>query len=351
MMDEVVLKWVTILCGLLSVVVCISLYFFPDLHEREVLAAEQYVRVGDANMVADYENPDQVVVSDTTMDAQLKIELPKNLRESQLKVENDYITQTVYIRYAGGVDDYFHEYSIKGSSDHIASLSYYKDGDKGVIALGLDHVYELEQNYKEGALYLDFIDPHEIYDKVVVVDAGHGGRMPGTIKLGISEKDINLAILLKLKALFDEEEQNIRVYYTRTTDSNPTFEQRVSLANKSDADLFISIHSNSSDTGNFTETNGTQVMYSESDGSELSSERLAQICLDEVTKTLGSKKCHLIRGDSIYIIRMSEVPVALVEVGFMTNYEELDNLKDATYQRKAAKGIYNAIMKAFEEGY
>lgn len=350
-MDEIVLKWVTVLCGVLTAVVCVSLYFLPDMHAREVLAAEQQVKIGDADMVVDFVDPEQVVVSDETVDAQLKIGLPVNLKQSELEVENDYITQTVYIRFAGGVDDYFHEYSLKGSSDHIASLSYYKDGADGVIALSLDRVYELEQNYRDGNLYLDFIDPHDIYDKVVVVDAGHGGRMPGALKLGIAEKDIDLAILLKLKALFDSEEQNIGVYYTRTSDTNPTFDQRVQLANKSSANLFISIHNNSSDTGNFTDTKGTQVIYSESDDSDFSSERLAQICLNQITDTLGSTKRQLIPGDSIYIIRKSKVPVALVEIGFMTNYEELDKLKDAAYQEKAAQGIYKAIMQAFKEGY
>lgn len=350
-MDEVVLKWVTVLTGMLTVIVCVSLYFFPDLHTREVLAAEQQERVGDADVVTDYVDPDEVVVSDETVDAQLEIALPENLSEDQLDVENDYITQTVYIRFAGGVADYFDRYSIKGSCDHIASLSYYMDGDDGVIALMLDRVYELSQNYKDGSLYLDFVDPHDIYDKVVVVDAGHGGKMPGALKLGVYEKDIDLAILLKLKAMFDKSDANIGVYYTRTTDANPTLDQRVQLANKCDADLFISIHNNSSATGNFTSTKGTQVMYSESDDSELSSKHLAQICLNRLCESLGSTKRNLLPGDSIYIIRTSKVPVALVEVGFMTNYEELDKLNDAAYQKKAAKGIFNAIMQAFEEGY
>ena len=350
-MDELVLKWITFLCGVLTLVVCVSLYFFPDLHAREVLAAEQQERVGSADVVADYVDPDEVVVSDETVDAQLAIALPQDLPEDELEVENDYITQTIYIRFAGGVDDYFEQYSIKGSCDHIASLSYYKDGNEGVIALMLDKVYELSQEYRSGSLYLDFVDPHDIYDKIVVVDAGHGGKMPGALKLGIAEKDIDLAILLKLKALFDADDENIGVYYTRTTDANPTLDQRVQLANKCDADLFISIHNNSSATGNFTSTKGTQVMYSESADAKLSSKHLAQICLDQVCKSLGSTKRNLLPGDSIYIIRTSKVPVALVEVGFMTNYEELDQLNDAAYQKKAAKGIYQAIKQAFEEGY
>ena len=222
-------------------------------------------------------------------------------------------------------------------------MAYYKDKEEGVIALQLDQVYELKNRFKKGSLYLDFIDPHDIYDKVIVVDAGHGSHAAGAVKLGISEKSLNLAIVQQLKKLFDEDKRRIRVYYTRTSDTNPTLDQRVQLANKANADLFISVHNNSDATGNFTKVKGTQVMYSESDD--------AKLCLKNVVDTTGSENRGLLKGDSIYIIRTSKVPVALIEVGFMTNYKELDLLNSTSYQKKAAEGIYNAINEAFQEGY
>ena len=56
-------------------------------------------------------------------------------------------------------------------------------------------------------------------------------------------------------------------------------------------------------------------------------------------------------GDEIYIIRTSEVPVALIEVGFMTNQEELNLLNSTDYQKKAAEGVYDAVLDAFAIGY
>jgi N-acetylmuramoyl-L-alanine amidase len=93
------------------------------------------------------------------------------------------------------------------------------------------------------------------------------------------------------------------------------------------------------------------VLYSESDDSEYSSKRLAQICLDEVSDMLESRKIGLLEGDKIYIVRTSQVPMALIEVGFITNREELSELVTEEYQQLAAEGIYAAIMRAFEEGY
>ena len=149
----------------------------------------------------------------------------------------------------------------------------------------------------------------------------------------------------------DNSDENIGVYYTRTDDSNPTFDQRVQLANKSQADLFISIHNNSTKSGRMSSTHGTQVMYSESDTKELGSKAFAQICLDHVTEALESRDKGLVEGDEIYIIRTSEVPVALIEVGFMTNQEELNLLNSTDYQKKAAEGVYDAVIDAFAKGY
>lgn len=66
---------------------------------------------------------------------------------------------------------------------------------------------------------------------------------------------------------------------------------------------------------------------------------------------MGSKDNGVTYGNSIYIIRNSEVPVALIEVGFMTNQEELDNLTSPGYQKRAAQGIYDAIVRALDEGF
>lgn len=74
--------------------------------------------------------------------------------------------------------------------------------------------------------------PHEVYDKVVVIDAGHGGNARELQSRALM-KDIDLAIVLKVKELFDQAgDKSVGVYYTRTDDSNPSLEQRVDMANK-----------------------------------------------------------------------------------------------------------------------
>ena len=114
--------------------------------------------------------------------------------------------------------------------------------------------------------------------------------------------------------------------------------------------MFVSVHNNSSNSGLFNNEKGTLILYSPDEGVKQSSKRLAQICMQNVTASAGSKDLGIVDGDNIRIVRMSEVPVSLIEVGYMTNTEEFNNLQNPEYQKKVAQGIYNGIMQALEEG-
>lgn len=353
-MEEKTLKIAAVFLLVLTAAICILLPYFPQLHTWAVEAEE--ARLAEEEFAEAREQMNDLEILDTDIseqssEGQLRLKLPEDVDESVVQITNDYVTQTVRIEIPNTDRTYFDSYPIAGSSNHIDTLSYSNEEGEGIIEIVMDRVYELDAKYEGGYYYFDFLTPQEVYDKVVVIDAGHGGRAPGAIKQGVKEKDIDLAIVLQLQQIFEESDSNIGVYFTRTDDSNPTFDQRVQLANKSDADLFISVHNNSVRSGRMTGTNGTQVMYHESDESEPGSRNFAQICLEEVSAAAGSRSKGLVEGDSIYIIRTSEVPVALIEVGFMTNQEELDRLRTEEYQRKVAQGIYNAILRAFEEGY
>lgn len=286
-------------------------------------------------------------ISDAEKDMQLRVKLPTGVSGETLALTNNYLTQTLRIEIPHTDDSYFQNYPIMGSSDHIEDLTYAQGMSVDIIEITTDKVYEIATGYDEKYFYLDFIDPHELYEYVVVVDAGHGGNDGGAAKNGVLEKDIDLSIVLALKELLDSAEESVKVYYTRTEDSNPSYEKRVGLANKSGADLFVSVHNNSYKRS--SSVSGTQVMYSQSFEGKFTSKRLAEICLEELTAALESKDKGLLEGDSIYIIKYSEVPVALIEVGFMTNWEELKLLNSTEYQQKAAEGIYRAIFRALDE--
>lgn len=383
------LKWVARIFAVLTLVVCVSLFYFPDMkvwvaeermrreeeaaRKAEEEAAEEAAMTAQiealmersAMETAEQENSTEtgeeqdkitgtIQIEDEDLGAQLKIELPEGVSESDVKITNRYVEQIVQITFPSEVDDYFANYHVQGSSDGIDSMMYYRKGKKGVLELKTNQVYEPVEKFGEGNIYLDLLDPHEVYDKVVVIDAGHGGSKPGAVKDGVQEKDIDLAIVRETKALLDKTsaDKKIGVYYTRLKDENPTLEQRVGLANAANADLFISVHNNSTASSQAAAIlQGTQVLFDEADDSKLSSRLFAEICLEEMTEALSSKTIGLLEGDDIYIIRNSEMPVALIEVGFMTNPQELARLSSEEYQKKAAQGIYNALQRAFAEGF
>ncbi len=364
-MEERILKKTSIFITIISVLVCVSISYFPQLGStsqalletakeyRIKNQAERLNMTGLELLAYNNEQAKQESEEEPLFSSQLRLELPLGVAGSDLEVIQNYVTQTIDIRIPYADEEYFYEYPMLGRSDNIDSLHYESCKGYGVVEFVTDKVYELETSYDEDYYYIDFLTPQEVYDKVVVIDAGHGGNAPGATKQGVYEKDIDLDIVLKLKEIFDEsEDKSIGVYYTRTEDVNPSFENRVGLANKSDADLFISVHNNSTQSGRMSSINGTQVMYDESKADvEYGTKGLAQICLEEVTAMTGSSNKGLVEGNEIYIIRTSEVPVALIEVGFMTNQTELNNLRSEEYQKKVAQGIYNAIMRAFAEGY
>lgn len=354
-MEKIILKWVTGCSGFLTVAVCVCLYFFPTIKETMVVEPEIDLAPEAVVQVQVQQSPTDIVEDDKAAEEykeQLNIELPEGIDGSDITISNHYLTQTVFVRFDKGVDNYSDNYRVYGSSDYIASVGYYKEGEAGVLEIKLDQVCELSYTYREGFLCMDFIDPHEIYDKVIVVDAGHGGRAPEAVKKDVYEKNLNLAIVKQIQAIFEAaDDKSIKVYYTRLDDTNPTLSQRVGLANKANADLFISIHNNSSASGKFNDRNGTMVLYNQADESEFSSKRFAEMCLQNVMETAGSNRRGLAKGNYVHIVKNSKVPVALIEVGYMTNLEELAKLQTEEYQKLVAQGVYNAVMQAFEEGY
>lgn len=281
-------------------------------------------------------------------ESKLNIELPEELTEQDIQISNDYVNHTISIRFAKAAEHYLEEYDILGSRSHVENLTYYEEG---VLEINLDMACEIFYSFEENYLCMEIKDLHEVYEKIVVIDAGHGGSQPGAVEDEVCEKSLNLEIVQKLKALLDDvDEKKLKVFYTRLEDSDVSLQARVNMANQLNADLFISVHNNAAPDESYYHYNGTMVLYSQRQ-SEDQSRRLAQICLENVIGSCGSGNEGLVEGDEIYIIRKSKVPVALIEVGYMTNAEEFEKLCNSEYQRKVAQGIYNAIMQAFEEGF
>ncbi len=345
-MENTIKKLSALMMGILTVAVCITAFYVSGVRKE---AAKELERASGLELMDYYTS--QSEDSEEELEHQMRIELPEKLTEADITIESDVLSQLIVVTLKGIGHDYYYEHPLLGSSDHIDNLMLGGEQDVGIIEITTDEVYEVRWEIRDSWLYLDFVPPGELYEKVLVIDAGHGGGQPGAIKLGVQEKDLDLAIVLELKALLDQH-TNWKVYYTRIEDADISLDRRVQLANKSHANLFISIHNNSTTSGEMSDYNGTEVLYDEKKPEEgFSSKRLAEICLEETVAAAGSRNLGLSKGNSIYIIRTSQVPAALVEVGFMTNEEELAKLNSPEYQKLIAQGIYQGIIRALEEGF
>lgn len=175
--------------------------------------------------------------------------------------------------------------------------------------------------------------------KVIVIDAGHGGKDPGAVFSSVYEKTLNLDIAKRLKKLLQA--KGYEVIMTRTTDQFVELAERANIANTKKADLFISIHNNSMPSG----YSGVMTLYSARDAKEeFSSKMLAEEIQKNMLKALGTKDIGARERDNLVVLNKTTMPAVIVEVGCMSNSAELKNLKKATFRQKAAKGIYNAIV-------
>lgn len=168
----------------------------------------------------------------------------------------------------------------------------------------------------------------------VVVDPGHGGtQQPGVVAGETCEKDINMQVALKLKALLEAE--NIEVVMTHTEDVYLGLKERIMLANDIGADCFVSIHCNSYEN---TKVRGFEPFYYKSETGQALAEAVRQ-----AAETLGiqTREC---KSGNYQVLRDAKVPATLVEIGYFTCPAELTLLQDSSYQDKIAQAIMEGML-------
>lgn len=173
------------------------------------------------------------------------------------------------------------------------------------------------------------------------LDPGHGGSDSGAAANGLLEKNLNLAIALKIRdGLKDYEDVQIRM--SRTTDKFLSLQQRTDDANNWEADYFLSIHINAH---NGTAHGYEDFIYNQlSDSSETAKIRNtihAEIIKEVDFYNRGKKKANF------HVLRESNMPAMLTESGFIDNKEDAAKLKSDAYLDKIAQGHVNGLVKAF----
>lgn len=185
-------------------------------------------------------------------------------------------------------------------------------------------------------------NPKEVYDKVLLLDAGHGGKDPGTSGNGMQEKNLNLTIAQKIAQKLQG--SGVKVYMTRDSDVYPENSTRAKTANDI-ADLMVSIHMNSGpETANGTET--LYQVHANDNGARLTSKQLAEILQGKVVSATGNTNRGAKLWTDVLILNRTTVPAVIVEVIFITNTGDALKISNPTYQDQVAQAIADGIQEA-----
>lgn len=230
--------------------------------------------------------------------------------------------------------------------------------------------------------------------KKIVLDAGHGGRDPGAVAGNVREKDIVLAVTLRVGELIDQNLPGVEVIYTRKTDVLIDLNERGRIANRADADLFVSIHADAADNRNangssswvmglsreqsnlelamrensvITYEEDYQTKYESFDPTDPASyimfSLMQSVHLDQSIKLAGIFQKHYkenttisttrgVRQNIFLVLVSTTMPSVLTEIGFISNANDRAYMNSKAGQEKIARSIFNAISeyKSMVEG-
>ena len=197
------------------------------------------------------------------------------------------------------------------------------------------------------------------YSKTIFLDPGHGGRDSGAYYYNVAEKDLNMQVYRKLRKKL--EELGYKVLTSRDSDIDVDFvTERSRMVNKTNSDIFISIHFNA--TGSpYSRASGIQT-YSYSDDPDYpskinpywhnhpdrmsESKRLAAAIHSSLLAETGAKDAGLLER-SFAVLRETAKPAVLLELGYIDNFAENQQIRDSHYQDKLVAGIVKGIQKYY----
>lgn len=260
---------------------------------------------------------------------------------NNIKINNDYRNLKTTITLPGNHSNLYKNQTLNIASSTIDRIVVATSGGNTQITIFEKKIRAYEIVNDGDDIKILFMQPRERYDKIVVLDFGHGGSDPGASANGLVEKNLNFEQGMHAYRLL-ENDPNIKVYITRDNDTYPSNPSRAKLANDIGADLFISFHNNSV-TGIPT-ANGTEVLYSTKDPK---SKQAAEIIQRNMVKNLGTNNRGTKPRPGLIVLNQTNMPAVLIETGFVTNSGDAAKLKSAEFNKKVGQTVYDSTVEIF----
>ena len=247
-------------------------------------------------------------------------------------------------------DDTYKAHYYLDDNGHYVSGTYKIDGK--------DHLFHKNGQWiSEVSKEVGFVKGQ--YSKTIFLDPGHGGRDSGAYYYNVAEKDLNMQVYRKLRKKL--EELGYKVLTSRDSDIDVDFvTERSRMVNKTNSDIFISIHFNATGSA-YSRASGIQT-YSYSDDPDYpskinpywhnhpdrmsESKRLAAAIHSSLLAETGAKDAGLLER-SFAVLRETAKPAVLLELGYIDNFAENQQIRDSHYQDKLVAGIVKGIQKYY----
>lgn len=341
-MYQKLLKRTTIYCFVFFIIAMAGMFYFDA--NKIIVIADSATTTGE---IKELKTQYQLLMKNNENSKnQIVIPLEDTVLAEDVQIQNRYIDNELWIGIEGASTEFYGKEYVTANLEKI-TYGGYDFADKVLwIKFAMNDVYEFKSTMNNGKLTIEAQKPKDVHKKIVVLDAGHGGSDRGFYEGRLKEKDVALNVLLILQEKFKD--SDIKVYYTRTDDSLPDNYKRVQLANRVNADMFISIHA---DFAEDASANGVTTIYN---GDyfipDFNSISLSDILEQSVARKTGAKANGLLAAtEDDYLVKNATVPVAQINIGYLSNQDEKELLVEEEYLKLVADGIYEAIMEIYEE--
>lgn len=259
-----------------------------------------------------------------------------------VKMEDHYLDGYFDVTLPGDYEsDYgYGTYDVKGTV--VENIEVSTKGGSTIFRFKQNRISAYEVTDEGDSYAIRVKNPKEVYDKVLLLDAGHGGKDPGTSGNGMQEKNLTLTIAQKIEQ--ELQGSGIKVYMTRDSDVYPENSTRAQTANDI-ADLMVSIHINSGpETANGTES--LYQVHANDSSSRLTSKQLAEILQASMISGTGNTNRGVKLRTDLLILNRTTVPSVIVEVIFITNTGDALKISNPAYQDQVAQAIADGIQEA-----
>ena len=274
----------------------------------------------------------------------LYLDKESSFKTGSVKFEDHYLKGYFDVVLPKDLSAVYGEGTYEIGDDVIESVEVFTSGGKTTLRFHQKRIscYSIKEESDRYVIYVK--NPQDVYDKVLLLDAGHGGKDPGTSGNGLVEKNLTLTMLQKVNAELDKD---IKVYLTRNSDTYPDNNSRARNANQI-ADAMVSIHMNAAGS---TLVNGTETLYknhSNDTGENLTSKQLAQLIQSSIIEATGNNNRGIVHRNDLLILNGTTVPAVIVEVVFLSNAGDALKISQDAYQDIVAEAIADAIEEAFD---